>query len=103
MPKVPKKDYEKIRYYNIEISKKKMELSKLDYYTKLLQSLVPLIELAHKMSAKADIDEGRAKKTWQMILADILIMKEEASEEYSGLADVMQDMVEEVKKLEEGA
>ena len=96
-------DLQKIRHFNGEITKNQAKLSKLEDYSKVIQSLVPMVELAYKMSVKTDIDTGEGKKTWRMVLADILTIKEEVAEAYSGLADLSQDYLNEINKLKGGA
>lgn len=88
-----------IHALNAEIDKRKRQLIKIEDYMKTVQALVPLIELANKMSLRADIEEGVNKNTWRVVLADVLTTKEEISEIYSGLADTTQELVDKLSEL----
>ena len=89
----------KIHVYNDELSKRQAKLVRIEDYMKTVQALVPMVELAIKLSSRADIDNGADKNAWRTVLADILTMKEEISETYSGLADVAQELHENIEKL----
>lgn len=84
---------------NGEINKKQGELSKIEDYVRVMHSIVPLVELAHKMCVKLDIDEGQTKKTWQMILADVMTIKREVEDYYSDKADGVHELEEKIVKL----
>ena len=89
----------KIHVYNDELSKRQAKLARIEDYMKTVQALVPMVELAIKLSSRADIDNGADKNAWRTVLADILTMKEEISETYSGLADVAQELHENIERL----
>lgn len=89
----------KIHVYNDELSKRQAKLVRIEDYMKTVQALVPMVELAIKLSSRADIDNGADKNAWRTVLADILTMKEEISETYSGLADVAQELHENIERL----
>lgn len=92
---------QKIKFYAKQIQDNTVMLAKMEDYTRVIQSIVPLVELARKYALKVDLDNGEAKKAWEVILADVLTIKEEVAERYSGISDSSQEMQEEVKKLKE--
>lgn len=92
---------QKIKYYSRQIQENSVALAKMEDYVKVIQSIVPLVELARKYALKVDLDNGEAKKSWEIILADVLTIKEEVAERYSGISDTSQEMQEELKKLKE--
>lgn len=89
----------RIHVLNSEITKRQAKLMRIEDYSKSIQALVPMVELAIKLSSRADLDNGEDKNAWRTILADILTIREEVAETYSGLADIAQEMSEEVNKL----
>ena len=92
---------QKIKFYSKQIQDNTVMLAKMEDYTRVIQSIVPLVELARKYALKVDLDNGEAKKAWEVILADVLTIKEEVAERYSGISDSSQEMQEEVNKLKE--
>lgn len=92
---------QKIKFYAKQIQDNTVMLAKMEDYTRVIQSIVPLVELARKYALKVDLDNGEAKKAWEVILADVLTIKEEVAERYSGISDSSQEMQEELNKLKE--
>ena len=92
---------QKIKFYSKQIQDNTVMLAKMEDYTKIIQAIVPLVELARKYALKVDLDNGEAKKAWEVILADVLTIKEEVAERYSGISDSSQEMQEELNKLKE--
>lgn len=92
---------QKIKFYSKQIQDNTVMLAKMEDYTRVIQSIVPLVELARKYALKVDLDNGEAKRAWEVILADVLTIKEEVAERYSGISDSSQEMLEELKKLKE--
>lgn len=99
MAKGPQTDKQWVHYHNREITKIQGEMSRIEDYAKVVQSLLPIVELAYKLSTKAGIDNGEGKKTWRMILADIMTIKKEIEDFYSDISDVAQGHQEEINKL----
>lgn len=73
-----------------QIEKEQRHLICIEDYVTLMSGILNLVGLATKFSIKADLDEGQSKKTWRMILADVLTMKKDAEDEYSETADEIQ-------------
>lgn len=89
----------KIHVLNGEITKRKAKLIKIEDYAKVVQAIVPMIELAERYSSRVDMDNGHDKEALRIVLADILTLKDQISEFYSDYSDVTQNMVNEVEKL----
>ena len=92
-------DTENPHYYNGLVNKRQAELSVVEDYLRVTTIIATLTEMAWKLSSKADLDEGRDKKTWRTILADVLTMKSEILDKYSDMADEMQEWEEKAKQL----
>ena len=95
-----------IKFYNGKIASKLKLISQIEDYSKVIQAIVPLVELARKESIKADLDNGETKKTWEMILADVLTIKSDVEESYSDISDDLnttREMIEMLKLKKENS
>ena len=88
-----------IHVFNDEITKKKAKLFKVEDYTKALQAIVPMVELAIRFSSRADLDGGHDKEDLRVILADVVTLKEEVADAYSNISDSITELVEKVENL----
>lgn len=81
-----------VKELNKQIMSASKKLRDIDDYFQVIDAVIPMLKLLIKLSGKADLDDGKDKKSWSLCLGDALTIHQDVSDAYSDTADLIHEL-----------